>query len=122
MMHGGVVYRSMMYWGMVNRGVMQGSVMHGRMMDWGVMDGVVERRVTYPEVSLQPAALSLALSKHRLVQVVAPRCSGLGSLVPGGLGGLVHCLGVHSAHRLHPLVPKDQAGEADHHQWGQIFL
>ena len=70
-MHGGVMYRSMMYWGVVNRGVMQGSVMHGRMMDRGVMDGVVERRVSYPEVSLQPAALSLALSEHHLVQAVA---------------------------------------------------
>ena len=106
-MHRGVMYRAMMDRGMVDR---------------SVMDRMMERRVTDAEVSLQAAALSLALSKHHLVQAVAHSCCGLGSLVPGGLGGRVHGLRVHGAHCLHPLVPQDQAGEANHHQWGQIFL
>ena len=57
--------RGMMHWSMMYRGVM-----YWEMMDRSVMDRMMERRVTDAEVSLQAVALSLALSKHHLVQAV----------------------------------------------------
>ena len=104
-----------MHWGVMHWSMMYRGVMYRAMMD-RVMDRMMERRMTDAEVSLQAAVLSLALSKHQLVQAVAHCCCGLGSLVPGGLRGRVHGLRVHGAHRLHPLVPQDQAREANHHQ------
>ena len=120
MMHRGVMDRmmdwSMMDWSMMDR-VMDWRMMNS-VMDWRMVDGTV----TNAQVSLQPPALSLTLSKHHLVEAVAHRGRGLGGLVPGGLWGLVHRLCVHGAHGMHPLVPQAQAGEAHYHQCGQIFL